>query len=187
MQEPHQEPHHVCLIPGLLGFSEIGGITYFHHVRELLEDWVRAADAPVVIHNVATSPTASIRGRAARVFEVDPRELEALSSRVQTVVTVATPNYGAPAAAFFNSAMGGQILKMISLATIYTMEYRKLPLSVLLAVGRVITRLDDLVAKPGFWFFPRFEQEYGIGGFRLSRGLGLVLLARCGQRQQSKS
>lgn len=178
------ERHHVYLIPGLLGFSEIGGITYFRHVHELLEDWFRAAEAPVVIHNTATSPTASIRRRAACVFEsikstaadegpihlighstggldarlfvtpnaaleVAPPELEALSSRVQTVVTVATPNYGAPAAAFFSSAMGGQMLKMISLTTIYTMEYGKLPLSMLLAVGRVITRLDDLIGLRG--------------------------------------
>ena len=127
------ERHHVYLIPGLLGFSEIGGIAYFRHVHELLEDWFRAAEAPVVIHNVATSPTASIRRRAALVFEsikstvadegpihlvghstggldarlfvtpnaaleVEPPELEALATRVQTVVTVATPNYGALAA-----------------------------------------------------------------------------------------
>lgn len=165
------EQHHVYLIPGLFGFAEIGGITYSHHVHALLERWFEVAGVPVVVHDVATSPTASIRKRAARVFEtirdtvddggpihlvghstggldarlfvtpnaaleVDPRELEALSSRVRTVVTVATPNYGAPAAAFFSSAMGEQLLKMISLTTIYTMEYGKLPLSVLMAVGR---------------------------------------------------
>lgn len=64
-----KELHHVYLIPGLLGFAEIGGITYFHHVRELLEDWFEAADAFVVAHAVSTSPTASIRRRAPCVFE----------------------------------------------------------------------------------------------------------------------
>ena len=174
------ELHHVYLVPGLLGFAEIGGIQYFHHVRELLKDWFDAADASVVVYGVSTSPTASIRKRAARVFEeiqrtitddgpihlighstggldarlfvtpnaaleIETSELKALSSRVRTVVTVATPNYGAPAAAFFSSAMGAQLLKVISLMTIYTMEYGKLPLSALLATGRLVTRLDDLV------------------------------------------
>jgi len=174
------EPQHVYLIPGLFGFAEIGGITYFHHVRELLEERFGTRGVPVVIHDVVTSPTASIRKRAACVFnsirntvadsspihlighstggldarlfvtpnaalEIETEKLEALSSRVQTVMTVATPNYGAPAAAFFSSAMGGQLLKMISLITIYTMEYGRLPLSLLVEVGRMITRLDDLV------------------------------------------
>lgn len=178
------EQHHVYLIPGLFGFAEIGGITYFHHVRELLEARFAAADASVVIHDVGTSPTASIRKRAARVYEsirrtagdsgpvhlvghstggldarlfvtpnaaleIEPHELEALSSRVRTVVTVATPNYGAPAAAFFSSAMGAQLLKMISLTTIYTMEYGKVPLTLLVEVGGLITRLDDLVGLRG--------------------------------------
>ena len=172
--------HHIYLIPGLFGFAEIGGIRYFHHVRELLEDWFDAAEAPVVIHDVPISPAASIRRRAARVFEsikstvtpngpihlighstggldarlfvtpsavleIDSSELQALSSRVRTVVTVATPNYGAPIATAFSSAMGAQLLKVISLATIYTMEYGKLPLSAMVSIGRVLTRLDDLV------------------------------------------
>ena len=38
------ETHHIYLIPGLFGFSEIGGIAYFQHVRELLQDWFDAAD-----------------------------------------------------------------------------------------------------------------------------------------------
>ncbi len=178
------EQHHVYLIPGLFGFAEVGGITYFHHVHEILEQRFRAAGTSVVIHDIVTSPTASIPKRAARVFEAIQRtvgengpvhlvghstggldarlfvtpnaalgigaeELEALSSRVQTVVTVATPNHGAPAAAFFSSAMGAQLLKMISLATIYTMEYGQLPLGVMLAVGRAVTRLDDLVGLRG--------------------------------------
>jgi len=174
------ETHHVYLIPGLFGFAEIGGIRYFHHVRELLQDWFDAADAPVAFHDVPISPAASIRRRAARVFEwvqgtvtdegpihlighstggldarlfvtpsalleVDPVELKRLSSRVRTVVTVATPNYGAPIAAFFSSAMGAQLLKVIALATIYTMEYGKLPLSAMVGIGRIVTRLDDLI------------------------------------------
>lgn len=174
------EQHHIYLIPGLFGFANIGGITYFHHVQQLLEQRFRAADASLVVHEVATSPTASIRKRAARVFEtiertvgesgpihlighssggldarlfvtpnaaleVDPGELETLSSRVETVVMVATPNYGAPTAAFFSSVMGAQLLRMMSLTTIYTMEYGKLPINVLLAAGKIITRLDDLI------------------------------------------
>ncbi|MGB5810387.1 MAG: hypothetical protein WBG86_07655 [Polyangiales bacterium] len=171
------EPHHVYLIPGLFGFDAIGAITYFHHVRELLTERFHAAGLRVQIHDVGTYPTASIRTRAAIVYEsiratsdngpihlighstggldarlfvtpnaalkIDAVALESLSSRVKSVVTVATPNHGAPVAAFFSSAMGAQLLRLISLTTIYTMEYGKLPVSVAIEAGRVITRLDD--------------------------------------------
>ncbi len=174
------EQHHVYLIPGIFGFANIGGITYFHHVHQVLEQHFQTAGASVVVHEVSTSPTASIRKRAAHAFEtiektvdergpvhlvghstggldarlfvtpnaaidIDPAQLEALSSRVETVVMVSTPNYGAPVAEFFSSAMGAQLLRIISLTTIYTLQYGKMPISVLLSLGQFITKLDDLI------------------------------------------
>ncbi len=189
------ERHQVYLIPGLFGFAEIGGITYFHHVKEVLEARFAAAGQAVVVQDVSTSPTASIRRRAAEVYEsirsasddggpihlvghstggldarlfvtpnaalkIEPRELESLASRVRTVATVATPHYGAPAAGFFSSAMGGQILDIIALTTVYTMEYGKLPLSILIELGRVVTHLDDFIGLRGSVLDQLYEQVF---------------------------
>lgn len=173
--------HHVYLIPGFFGFADIGGISYFQHVRQLLEQRFEVAGAQVVVHEVATLPTASIRKRAARVYacvaetadddgpihlvghstggldarlfatpnaalDVESREsLDAFAGRLSSIVTVAAPHYGTPLATFFSSVLGAQILRLISLTTIYTMQFGKLPLSVLVAAGKVVTKLDDLI------------------------------------------
>ena len=174
------ETHHVYLIPGFFGFADIGGITYFHHVHQLIEQRFDEAGVPVEVHEVATLPTASIRKRAGRVYEtvnqtasgsgpvhlighstggLDARlfvtpnanlivapeaDVESAASRVKTVVTVATPHFGTPMATFFSSVLGAQLLRVISLATIYTMQFGKLPLAALMAVGKVVTKYDDL-------------------------------------------
>lgn len=62
-------PHHVYLVPGFFGFSNLGGITYFHHLRETLEEKFEARGHRVVARGVSTFPTGSIRQRAARLAE----------------------------------------------------------------------------------------------------------------------
>ncbi len=62
-------PHYVYLVPGFFGFSNLGGITYFHHVREVLEKEFEARGQKVVPVGVATLPTGSIRNRAAQLAE----------------------------------------------------------------------------------------------------------------------
>ena len=172
--------HDIYLIPGFFGFATIGKITYFHHVRDLLERDFKRAGLEVAIHEVQTLPTSSIRKRAkvlfdtiektaspsgpillvghstggldARMFatpaaniDADPQKLEEYASRVRAIVTVATPHYGTPIASFFNSMLGAKILYLASLATVYTLQFGKLPLSMLLFVGRIITRADDYI------------------------------------------
>lgn len=61
---------HVFLIPGFFGFANFGDFKYFWHVREVLEARFRAADRDIRIHAGRTSPTASIRTRAARLAEI---------------------------------------------------------------------------------------------------------------------
>lgn len=61
--------HHIFLVPGFFGFSNLGGITYFHHVREVLEEHFARRGLEVQILSVSTYPTASIRSRAARLAE----------------------------------------------------------------------------------------------------------------------
>lgn len=173
--------HDLYLIPGFFGFADIGGITYFHHVREHLEHRFAEHGVDVRIHPVKTLPTASLRRRAGRLLETvadtasddgpihlighstggldarlfttpgadliveKPLELEPWAGRVQSVVTISSPHYGTPMATVFSSMLGSQLLYLLSLGTIYTLQFGKLPLSLLIAVGGIVTRLDDNV------------------------------------------
>src|SRR5512140_3569596 len=55
---------HVYLIPGFLGFANLGRIAYFGHVRRILATNLAAAGLDARIHIVHTPPTASLPRRA---------------------------------------------------------------------------------------------------------------------------
>jgi hypothetical protein len=61
--------HYVYLIPGFFGFANLGGISYFHHVRHITERLMRERGVEPEIHAVNTLPTASIRKRAYKLYE----------------------------------------------------------------------------------------------------------------------
>lgn len=174
------QKHYVYLIPGFFGFADLGGITYFHHVRNLIVSEFSAAGIEVEIHEVKTLPTASIRKRAGRLLQTigetaldddapihlighstggldarlltspnvslnlnSPFVIETFVRRIQSVVTVATPHYGTPLAKFLSSILGEKLLYMMSMATIYTMQFGKVPLAIMIAIGELVTKVDD--------------------------------------------
>jgi triacylglycerol lipase len=61
--------HDVYLVPGFLGFANLGRITYFGHVRRILAARFAALGFDAHIHVVRQHPTASLPTRAARVAE----------------------------------------------------------------------------------------------------------------------
>ncbi|MBA2664069.1 MAG: triacylglycerol lipase [Bradymonadaceae bacterium] len=171
--------HYVYLSAGFFGFSNLGGITYFHHVREGLTLALAAYGIEAEIITVNTLPTASIRKRSKRLYDTiaataldaeapihlighstggldtrllvtpsaslldtDKASLERFASRVKSVVTVATPHLGAPSAAFFNSIFGQNLLWAMSLGTIYTLRFGRLPLSALFKLMGLMTHFD---------------------------------------------
>lgn len=70
--------HHVYLIPGFFGFSNLGDVHYFGAVRDTLARHFARRGQPVEIFGVKTFPTGSLSRRARRVFEaiVQNRSLE---------------------------------------------------------------------------------------------------------------
>ncbi len=58
-----------------------------------------------------------------------------LLPRVRTVVTVASPHYGAPIANFFTSVMGQRLLRLLSLTTIHGLRLGRIPMPALLALA----------------------------------------------------
>ena len=61
--------HDVYLVPGFLGFVNLGRITYFGHLRRILGERLTALGVDARIHVVRTQPTASIPARTARLAE----------------------------------------------------------------------------------------------------------------------
>ena len=63
----------VYLVPGFLGFVNLGRITYFGHLRRALTERFTALGLDARIHIVRTPPTASLPTRAARLAETIAR------------------------------------------------------------------------------------------------------------------
>jgi len=61
--------HHVYLIPGFFGFSNLGNVLYFRAVRETLAQNFAERGEPLEIFGVRTFPTGSLARRARRVLE----------------------------------------------------------------------------------------------------------------------
>ena len=61
--------HHIYLVPGFFGFTNLGRLRYFAHVREFLTQRCAAMGLKTAIHVVKTVPTSSLPKRAARVLE----------------------------------------------------------------------------------------------------------------------
>jgi triacylglycerol lipase len=64
--------------------------------------------------------------------------------RVASLVTVATPHYGTPLASTFGSAMGQPFLRWWASSAIVGLERGQLPLSTLIKLAGVVTRVDDV-------------------------------------------
>jgi triacylglycerol lipase len=60
---------HVYLVPGFFGFSNLGELKYFGHVRDFLVEEAAARRLHIEVHVVRTHPTASLPKRAALVAE----------------------------------------------------------------------------------------------------------------------
>lgn len=61
--------HHIYLVPGFFGFTNLGRLRYFAHVREFLTRRCAAVGLDAEIHVVKTFPTSSLPKRATRVLE----------------------------------------------------------------------------------------------------------------------
>jgi triacylglycerol lipase len=63
--------------------------------------------------------------------------------RVRAVVTIGTPHHGTPLAHLFNSLLGQQLLRLLSLATMYTLRTGRLPITVVLRLARLLRRQES--------------------------------------------
>jgi triacylglycerol lipase len=99
-------------------------------------------------------------------------DVERWVRQVRTAVTVATPHHGTPLAAFFTSLLGRQVLRALSLSTIYLLRFGRLPLSALLELGAAVARLDGLLGLNSGLLDQLYEQL--LADFSPERRLALT-------------
>ncbi|RYZ32038.1 MAG: triacylglycerol lipase, partial [Myxococcaceae bacterium] len=188
--------HHVYLVPGFFGFTNLGELLYFGHAYEFLKQDLarRGVDAEVV--TIVSHPTASIRQRTADLLKAvsetasgddgpihlvghstggldarlfvspgaqvsDTLELEPFARRVRSVVTLSAPHAGTPLATFFLGLFGQQLLKLLSLFTMYVLRFGRLPLSVVFRFGHLMSRADDQLGWKATLLDQLFDQLLG--------------------------
>jgi triacylglycerol lipase len=194
--------HHIYLVPGFFGFTNLGELVYFGHVRDFLQAEFARRGVEAEVVNILSHPTASIRQRAADLLAgiqptatgddgpihlighstggLDSRlfvspgaslreglDLEPYASRVRTVVTVSTPHAGTPLASFFLGLFGQQLLKLLSLFTVYVLRFGRLPLKVAFRLGHVLSRADDQLGWKHTLLDQLFDQL--LGDFSVDR------------------
>jgi triacylglycerol esterase/lipase EstA (alpha/beta hydrolase family) len=170
--------HHVYLVPGFFGFTNLGELVYFGHVRDFLQAEFARRGVSAEVVAIRSHPTASIRQRSVDLLKdiqetvspggdpihlighstggLDSRlftsptaslrqelDLEPYARRVRSVVTVSTPHAGTPLASFFMGLFGQQLLRVLSLFTVYVLRFGRLPLSVAFRLGHMLSRADD--------------------------------------------
>jgi triacylglycerol lipase len=176
--------HHVVLVPGFMGFLNLGELSYFSRVSELLQLRCEQIGIRAEVRAVGTLPTASLRSRAAKLAQAVSRmtegddgpihlvghssggldvrllvtpqvklptsvDVEALGRRVRSVVTVASPHYGAPLASVATGVLGQRILRLLSVLTLYGLRLGRRPLRGALRTAQMLIRLDDMVGLGG--------------------------------------
>jgi triacylglycerol lipase len=69
-------------------------------------------------------------------------DVERIASTLRAIVTVATPHFGTPLAHLFRSLFGQQLLKLLSLSTIYALRAGRLPIRVVLRLAGVFRKRE---------------------------------------------
>lgn len=73
-------------------------------------------------------------------------ELEPLRTRVASLVSISAPHRGTPLAEVFVRVEGQKLLRLIGLLSVYGLRVAGRPLASALTLGRLLTRVDELVA-----------------------------------------
>lgn len=67
-------------------------------------------------------------------------DVERCARSIRAVVTAATPHHGTPVAHLFTSLLGQQLLRTLSLSTMYTLRAGRLPIGAVLRLARLFRR-----------------------------------------------
>lgn len=66
-------------------------------------------------------------------------DVEQHARRIRTIVTLSSPHRGSPLATFLSSVLGAQVLRLISLVTIYTLRTGRVPIAAVFQLVRMLS------------------------------------------------
>ncbi len=106
--------------------------------------------------------------------------------RVQSLIAVATPHHGTPLASLFTGLQGQNLLRLLSLVTLYVLRFGQLPLGAVLRFGTLLLRtggwvglrqslFDELFVQLLSDFSPERRQQVGAFLHDVSSDQALVL------------
>jgi hypothetical protein len=92
---------------------------------------------------------------------------------LRTVITIATPHHGTPLASYFTTLRGQQLMQLLSLSTVYVLNFGYLPIAALLWMGSLVVRLGGVVANSALLdeLFGRLLEDFTVGRRRAVRKL----------------
>lgn len=114
-----------------------------HRVIRLLdriEDTAGTDDGPIHLIGHSTGGLDARLLASAGVALRSRHDLDRIAARIRSVVTIATPHFGTPLAAFFTSVLGQKILRALSIMTIHGIRLGSIPLPALLALAGALPR-----------------------------------------------
>jgi hypothetical protein len=100
-------------------------------------------------------------------------DVERIAGRLRTMVTIATPHHGTPVASFFATKGGQRLLQLLSLATIHSLHFGRIPVAVLLRLGSLATRFDRFAINSELFdeIFRQLLDDFTVGRRRAVRSL----------------
>src|SRR5262249_15058391 len=73
-------------------------------------------------------------------------DLASVRARVHSLTSLATPHYGTPLADYFARVEGQKLLRLFGLLSAHSVRFAGRPLVTTLSLGRLVARLDELIA-----------------------------------------
>jgi triacylglycerol lipase len=73
--------------------------------------------------------------------------VEDVACRVRSVISISTPHFGTPLAAFFTTRYGAQLLGVLSLGTTAILRFGHMPVSVVLRLAALLVRLHGRLGR----------------------------------------
>lgn len=120
-----------------------------YRARRLLDTIQITADGDGPIHLVGHS-SGGLDARllvTSGVALASDADVDALMSRVDAVVTVATPHHGTPVASFFTGLFGQRLLQLLSLFTSYVIVFGRVPVGLMSRLARLFLRVDAIIGR----------------------------------------
>ena len=127
-------------------------------VMEIVAETASDDDGPIHLIGHSTGGLDARLAVAPRASLLTAVDHEPFAQRVQSVVAVTAPHYGAPTAAFFTSLLGQRLLALLSLTTVHAIRLGSIPMPALVVLAGALGSTGALRSISGGVLDQVFQQ-----------------------------